>query len=84
MPVFHVLVEGATDLAVVERILTVAGHEPGNHYGLRGKAWLDSKLRAYNNAARFFPWLVLRDLNSDAACAAVCVFSRACCFVVIA
>lgn len=38
-------------------------------YGLRGKSWLDIRLRAYNAAARHSRWLVLRDLNSDGACA---------------
>jgi hypothetical protein len=58
-------VEGRTDEAVGKRLLAHAGIEAGAVYGLRGKHDLDGKLPAYNNAARFSPWLVLRDLNTD-------------------
>ena len=62
-------VEGRVDEAVARRLLKDAGLEAGPVYGLKGKPALDPKLEGYNRAARFGPWLVLRDLNSDAPCA---------------
>ena len=62
-------VEGLVDEAVVRRIAAVLGLEMTAVYGLRGKHWLISKLPAYNQAARHAKWLVLLDLNGDAACA---------------
>lgn len=64
-----VLLEGDTDVPVVRSLLALVGRELGTVYGLRGKNFLDERLNAYNAAARYSPWLVLRDLNSDAACA---------------
>jgi hypothetical protein len=37
-------------------------------YGRRGKHYLDSKIVGYNRAARFSPWLVLRDMDHDVIC----------------
>ena len=62
-------VEGRTDEAVARRLIREAKLDVGNVYGLRGKPGLDAKLGGYNQAARHSPWLVLRDLNSDADCA---------------
>jgi len=62
-------VEGTTDAAVARRLLDEAGLQPGPEYVRRGKGPLDRKLAGYNNAARFSCWLVLRDLDQDAACA---------------
>lgn len=68
IPVAAVL-EGATDSAVAERLLEHVGLTLGDVYGLRGKAHNDQRLHGYNNAARFAPWFVLRDLDRDAPCA---------------
>ena len=57
------------DTAVASRILHDLGLELGPVHGERGKNWLDRRLMGYNNAARFAPWLVLRDLDRDAHCA---------------
>jgi len=62
-------VEGTTDAAVVRRLLDEAGLETGPEYVKNGKHALDQSLAGYNNAARFSCWLVLRDLDRDAACA---------------
>ncbi len=62
-------VEGRTDEAVGKRLLADAGIGTTAVYGLKGKHYLDEKLAGYNNAARFSSWLILRDLNSDEACA---------------
>lgn len=61
-------VEGATDVAVVRRLINEAGLQPGAEY-VRSKGDLDRHLAGYNKAARFSCWLVLRDLDHDAACA---------------
>lgn len=61
--------EGDLDVAVARVLLQRVGLHAGPEYVLGGKPKLDAKLQAYNNAARFGRWLVLRDLNSDAPCA---------------
>lgn len=63
------VVEGATDEAVVVRLLREAHLEPGPVYGKVGKYGLDERLSGYNRAAQFSHWLVVRDLDGDAACA---------------
>jgi len=62
-------VEGTTDAAVARRLLGEVGLRPGAEYVKNGKPALDQSLAGYNNAARFSCWLVLRDLDEDAACA---------------
>ena len=60
--------EGPADAEAAKRICLEFGHFAGPIHITRGKGKLDSNIRGYNNAARFIPWLVLRDLNSDATC----------------
>lgn len=62
-------VEGDLDEVVLTRLVRRQGGEIGSVYGLRGKGYLRQKLRGYNNAANFAPWIVLMDLNGDAPCA---------------
>lgn len=64
-----VAVEGQSDAAVVVRILSLVGCSVHAVYGRTGKAAIDHSLPGYNSAARFAPWLVLRDLDADAPCA---------------
>jgi hypothetical protein len=54
---------------VLKRVLAEAGLVAGTEYITYGKGPLDRKLDGYNRAARFAPWLVLRDLNTDEVCA---------------
>ena len=61
-------VEGLVDEAVVRRLLLEAGLACTAVYGLEGKPALLQRLAGYNAAARFAPWLVLIDLDQDAAC----------------
>jgi hypothetical protein len=68
-PVISGAVEGIVDEAVFCRLVRAAGGEPGPIYGKSGKHALVRSLTAYNNAARFAPWLVLIDLDHDADCA---------------
>jgi hypothetical protein len=62
-------VEGILDEAVAKRTIEHVGAKLGPVHGLHGKGHLRKSLRGYNEAARFAPWLVLMDLNSDAQCA---------------
>jgi len=71
--VVTVAVEGPTDVPVARRILESVGLEMGPIYEMGGKAGLDKRLNGYNRAAAFSPWLVLRDLDHDAPCAAALV-----------
>jgi hypothetical protein len=68
-----VAVEGDTDIAMVDRILEAVGLSRGIAYPVNGKVNLDRQLVGFNSAARFAPWLVVRDLNGDADCAAALV-----------
>lgn len=67
--VLSVAVEGDLDEIVVSRLIRLTGGVPGHVYGKKGKAFLLQKLTAYNNAARYSPWLVVVDLDQDADCA---------------
>ncbi len=62
-------VEGDVDEAVVRRLIAHVGGIPGQAYGKSGKHQIRRTIRGYNNAARFGPWVVLIDLNSDEPCA---------------
>lgn len=65
--------EGPTDRAAARKLIISAGAQPGADYSLRrgsapGKDHIDKRLAGFNSAARFAPWLILRD--SDGECAA--------------
>ena len=62
--------EGPDDEAVLRRLCIECHLEVGPVYPQGGKSRLDARLPAYNSAARTAPWLVLRNLDSDADCAA--------------
>ena len=63
------VVEGACDEAVLRRLIEGHGLTTGPVYVTSGKARLDQRLAAYQNAGRHQPWIVLRDLDVDAECA---------------
>lgn len=65
----NVVIEGASDAAVIVRLLTDHGFGIQAIHGYRGKSYIDAKLLAFNAAAKFGRWLVLRDLDR-ASCAA--------------
>jgi hypothetical protein len=64
-----VAVEGPSDVEVVTRILALGNCSVHVIYGRSGKGVIDKTIAGYNNAARFAPWFILRDLDSDAPCA---------------
>lgn len=63
-------VEGILDEAVLRRLVNWVGAEMGYVYPVGGKPQLDLRLSGYNEAARYSPWCVLRDLDKDASCPA--------------
>src|SRR5688500_2597885 len=64
-----IAVEGISDAAVLERLCNLTNVSIGAQHVTRGKARLDARLSGYNNAARFSPWVILRDLDHDSPCA---------------
>ena len=68
-PIINAAVEGIVDEAVVTRLIHHAGGRAGHVYGGTGKDHLRRKIHGYNRAARYTPWIVLIDLDSDAECA---------------
>ena len=64
-----VAVEGISDEAVVRRLCAYAGVEIATVFVAGGKPKLDVRLGGFNHSAHHRPWLVLRDLDSDAECA---------------
>lgn len=62
-------VEGAADEAVLRRLIAHVAADVGPIHVGHGKPNLQKKIKGYNNAARFSPWVVLVDLNHDADCA---------------
>ena len=67
--VISAAVEGILDEVVLRRLIEGLGAFPGSVYGKNGKSFLLEKLNAYNQAARFVPWVILIDLDHDADCA---------------
>lgn len=67
------VVEGDTDEPALRKTCALAGWQLGTVIDCRGKHRLDERLPRYLAAARHSPWLVLRDLDSDAFCAAALV-----------
>ncbi len=53
---------------MVKRLIIEAGGEIGSIYGKRGKDFLRRRIKGYNNASQYNPWIVLMDLNCDADC----------------
>ncbi len=66
----NLLVEGTTDEPALTRIVSDSGREILAVYGRHGKSWIDMNLGKYNQAARYGKWLAVRDLDTDASCAA--------------
>ncbi len=64
-----VVVEGDTDIPVASALVASAGWGVASWLDMAGKSALDASLPGFNRAARGSPWLVLRDLDTDASCA---------------
>jgi hypothetical protein len=68
LPSVSAAVEGDLDEAILRRLARDIGLRVGTVYGKNGKDDLDRRLAGYDNAARFAPWIILRDLDHDAEC----------------
>jgi hypothetical protein len=56
-------VEGSTDEAVLRNIAKHIGIDIGRVFGLRGKPLLIERVNSYNQAASYYPWIVIVDLD---------------------
>ncbi len=68
-PIVTIAVEGSTDEAAVKQLAIRAGFSVGPVHIYGGKPRLVHRLPGLNSAARHSMWLVVRDLDRDAACA---------------
>lgn len=68
-PFLRIVVEGLVDEAIARRLAQETGFSVGAVFVKHGKDQINRRLPAYAAAARFGPWLVLRDLDHDADCA---------------
>lgn len=64
-----VAIEGMSDASVIRRVLELGGCKVHVVHGRTGKRHIDPNIGGYNNAARWAPWLVVRDQDMDARCA---------------
>jgi hypothetical protein len=62
-------VEGLVDEAISRRLVRECLLSAGPVYGRNGKQFLLDRISGYNNAARFSPWFVVVDLDTDFDCA---------------
>lgn len=67
--IVKVAVEGNLDEIVVRRLVTYAGAQPGDVYGLEGKDRLQQLIKGYNEAANYHPWIAVVDLDNSHDCA---------------
>jgi hypothetical protein len=67
--IVYAAVEGIVDEAILRRLIHDAGALPGAVYNNDGKNNLRKKIKAYNEAAKHSPWIVLLDLNHEEGCA---------------
>ena len=59
-------VEGTSDTGAARRVIEVAGHTLARDpHVAGGRTRLDPKISKYNEAARFGPWVVFRDSDSQ-------------------
>jgi len=63
------VVEGDVDEAVLSKIVEGSGVTLAGVFGRTGKQHIYQRLKAYNKAAQFSPWIILLDLDHDAPCA---------------
>lgn len=68
-PIISAAVEGIIDESVIRRLAGDEGILIDAVYGKSGKRALVDRLKGYNSAAKFHPWVVLIDMDHDADCA---------------
>ncbi len=62
---FSAAVEGPADEAALRKMLTSLDCGLGQVYGREGKGKIIRDIQGYNNAARYYPWIVLVDLDKE-------------------
>ena len=62
---WSIVVEGQSDIPIVEAILRTCGHDVDRRYVTGGKDRLDDRIRGYIGASRFSPFLIVRDLDDE-------------------
>lgn len=67
--------EGACDLRAIEAIAAYYSLKVQAKYDCRGKPNLDRRLNGFLTASAYTPWIILRDLDQDAACPAELIAS---------
>jgi hypothetical protein len=68
-PIVNLLVEGAVDEVVLQRILEMIGLFCGETFGKNGRPDVLSKLPKFDQAARFTPYVAVVDLDQAPECA---------------
>ena len=76
MPHLFAAVEGLIDAAIARRLAHFVGFDQCTVYETGGKPRLDERLSSYNAASKHGAWLVIRDLDRDAECAAQLINAR--------
>ena len=71
-PVASGAVEGALDEVVLLRLGEHLGISVGPVFGRNGKSYLRERIDGYNRAARFWPWIVLVDLDHEECAPSLC------------
>ena len=65
-------VEGDLDEAVLRRLARHLGISIDRVFGRNGKSYLRERIDGYNRAARFWPWIVLVDLDHEECAPSLC------------
>lgn len=73
MSVVHFAVEGWTDIPVAKRLIRLVGRQPKQVFVAGGKSRLDPQVTKILRTSGRLDWLILRDLDDDAPCAAALV-----------
>ncbi|RUP33736.1 MAG: hypothetical protein EKK51_04135, partial [Mycolicibacterium sp.] len=58
-------IEGESDRGVADAIIRAAGHDVGRIIAQGGKSKLDPLIPKYSVAAKFDPWVVFRDSDTE-------------------
>jgi hypothetical protein len=69
MAIIHTLVEGLMDEAAANTLIKMVGHTPGTCYGKKGYAYIQAKVRSFNQTAVGAIYLALVDfMDTKLAC----------------
>ena len=60
---FEIVVEDRLSENILRKAVQHCGSNVGNCYKKNGCAYIDGKIRAFNNASKYSPFIVIRDLD---------------------